>query len=433
MKTNLFTGIAIAATILFNINTASAQQQLAKENVITIKKKEINAFSTTNYKAFKAAVAPLIKQMGAKKVVGLGEGTHGTAEFYKIRFWISRILIEDYGFTYLAFENDLSDVWLLNQQLSTSNDLNTLMKNHLMSIWQNEETKEMLAWVKKYNTDHKKKVTISGIDYPLLKPDVEMLLTVLTKANDGAMLAAANGLLKAAALQDEVWVGFNDKSYKANMKAVFVGSKKGYVTTDSLEKQVKDSNFPAPLKAEAQLALANLKQGFAPFYGMVEEAERDSLMANNAALILKDSKDKMIVWAHNAHLGKAKIYDGAVGGTGDYLLKLFPNDYFVLGTGTANGTFAGTVDKRPTNNNPMIANPLEKPIKDSWEELFSTTGAPNFYFTTSTSKFKETVKPLRFIGFGIQSDASTYDKINLSKMFDAFLFIKDTKAPTPLK
>ncbi|MES2650814.1 MAG: erythromycin esterase family protein [Bacteroidota bacterium] len=433
MKPNLLSGIAIAATILFNINTASAQQQVAKENAITIGKKEISAFSTTNYKAFKVAVAPLIKQMGAKKVVGLGEGTHGTAEFYKIRFWISRILIEDYGFTYIAFENDLSDVWLLNQQLSTTNNLNTLMKNHLMSIWQNEETKEMLAWVKKYNADHKKKVIISGIDYPLLKPDVDMLLAVLAKANNQAMLSAANGLLKAAALQDEAWIGMNDKAYKANMKAVLAGSKKGYVTTDSLEKQVQSSNFPTLLKAEAQLALANLKQGFAPFYGMVEEAERDSLMAHNAALILKGSNDKMIVWAHNAHLGKVKIYGGAVGGTGDYLLKLFPNNYFALGTGTANGTFAGTVDKRPTNSNPMITNTLEKPIKDSWEELFSATGVPNFYFSTSTTKFKQTIKPLRFIGFGTNSDASTYDKSNLNKLFDAFLFIKDTNAPTPLK
>lgn len=434
MKLNLPMNMVVAMTaILFQISPVAAQQKSAKDHIITLKKNDIQAISLKDYRSFKASVAPLIKEMGVKKVIGLGEGTHGTAEFYKIRFWISRILIEDYGFTYIAFENDLSDVWLLNEQLSTTNDLNTLIKSHLMSIWQNEETKEMLAWVKRYNADHKKKVIISGIDYPLLKPDVEMLLATLAKAKDSKMLAAANGLLKAASLQDEAWVGMNDKNYKANMKAVFAGSKKGYVTTDSLEKQVKDSNFPMLLKEDAQMALANLKQGFAPFYGMVEEAERDSLMANNAALILKNSNDKMIIWAHNAHLGKAKIYDGAVGGTGDYLLKLFPNNYFVLGTGTANGTFAGTVDKRPTNNNPMIANTLEKPIKGSWEEIFSMTGSPNFYFLTSTSKFEQTVKPLRFIGFGTNSDASTYDKSNLSKLFDAFLFIKDTNAPTPLK
>lgn len=432
MKTTLLLGIAIVATILFDINTTSAQKLVVEKNTI-IDKKEISAFSTTDYNAFKASISPLVKQMGVKKVVGLGEGTHGTAEFYKIRFWISRILIEDYGFTYIAFENDLSDVWLLNQQLNTTKDLNTLMKNHLMSIWQNEETKEMLAWVKKYNEGHKKKVIISGIDYPFLKPDVEMLIAVSTKINDSAMLAAAKGLLKAATLQDEAWIGINDKAYKANMKSVFAGSKKGYITTDSLEKQVQSSNFPMPLKAEVQLALSNLKQGFAPFYGLVEEAERDSLMAHNASLILKNSNDKMIIWAHNAHLGKVKIYDGAVGGTGDFLLKLFPNNYFVLGTGTANGTFAGTVDKRPTNNNPMITNTLEAPLKESWEKLFSETGLSNFYFSTSGSKFQQTVKPLRFIGFGTKSDSSTYDKTNLSKLFDAFLFIKETNAPTPLK
>lgn len=424
--------VAITA-ILFQISPVVAQQKSAKDHTITLDKNATQAVSLKDYKSFKASIAPLIKEMGVKKVIGLGEGTHGTAEFYKVRYWIIRILIEEKGFNYIAFENDLSDVWALNQQLGNSNDLGQLMKNHLMSIWQNEETKEMLAWVKDYNTKHDKKVTISGIDFPILKPDVEMLMGILTKGQDTTLMPAVKSMLKAASVQDEAWIGMNDKTYKADWNLLAKGSKKGYAIADSIAKQISNLKLSAALKSEFEQAITNLKQGFAPFYGGTAEGDRDSLMASNAALILKNTDHKMIIWAHNAHLGKTKIYDNAVGGTGGYLLKLFPNNYFVLGTGTANGTFAGTVDVRPTNSNPMKTYTLEKPIKDSWEELFNQTAVSDFYFNPSKSSVSKLIKPLRFVGFGIKSDKSTYDRVSLSNMFDAFLFIKDTHAPTPLK
>ena len=393
---------------------------------------KVDAVVIDNFEEFKKSVAPLINEMGAKKVVGLGEGTHGTAEFYQLRFWISRILIKEKGFRNVAFENDLSDVWFLNQQLASSNDVGGLMKNHLMSIWQNQETRLFLEWIRAYNSKHKEKVTVSGIDFPLLKPDVDLLLSLLDQAADTTLKFSVAKMSKAAATQDEAWIGMNNKAYKADMKLLRAGSKKGYVIADSIEKQIVKANLPEEIKHHLQLAIANVKQGFAPFHSAVSEGDRDSIMAHNASLMLKDPQDKMIIWAHNAHLGKAKIYNGAVGGTGGYLLKLFPNNYFVLGTGTANGTFAGTLDVRPTNSNPMIKNTLEKPIEGSWEAMWSEIGT-NFYFKPEKFNPNKTIKPLRFIGFGTKSGASSYDQVNLVDLFDAFLFIRNSNAPTPLE
>ncbi|WP_158275393.1 erythromycin esterase family protein [Pedobacter sp. HMWF019] len=419
--------------ILFHSSSIVAQQKASTTEDTTLSAQEIKAISLKDYKSFKVNIAPLIKEMSDKRVVGLGEGTHGTAEFYKVRYWISRILVEEQGFDYIAFENDLSDVWALNQQISKTKNLGQLMKSHLMSIWQNEETKEMLDWVKQCNATHQRKVTLSGLDFPLLKPDVEMLISVLTKGQDLTLMPAVKSLYQAASLQDEAWIGMNDKSYKIDWKLLRSGSKSGYITADSIEKQMVNLQLSPVLKGEFQQALTNLKQGFAPFYGGTAEGDRDSLMANNAAMILKGSNSKMIIWAHNAHMGKTKIYAGTVGGTGSYLLKLFPNNYFVLGTGTANGTFAGTVDVRPTNSNLMKTYPLAKPIVGSWDEMLASKNIPSLYFSPSKTKLASLAKPLRLIGFGIKSDKSTYDTLNLAKMFDAFLFIKDTHASTPLK
>jgi erythromycin esterase len=419
MKQRVVTIVAIAALTVISFRI-SAQPD-----------KEISPIATDHFEGFKESITQLINEMGTKRIVGLGEGTHGTSEFYQLRFWISRILIEEKGFRNVAFENDFSDVWLLNKKLAASTDINTLMKSHIMSIWQNQETRAFLEWVKLYNGNHTEKVTVSGIDFPLLKPDAEVLLMLLDNVADTSLTASVRKMNEAATLQDQAWHGINDKAYKGNIKLVSAASKKGYLIADSLEKQLLGLNLPISLKNELRLAITNIKQGFAPFHNPTSAGDRDSLMAHNASMMLNEPADKLIIWAHNAHLGKTKIYGGTVGGTGGYLLKLFPNNYFALGTGTANGTFAGTKDRRPTNNNAMTVNKLEKPISGSWEALLREKGK-NFYFDTMRFNPEKKVMPLRFIGFGTNSGASTYQKVNLVDMFDAFLFLSETKAPAPL-
>src|SRR6201999_2873889 len=87
---------------------------------------------------------------------------------------------EDYGFNHIALENDYSDSWLLNQKLNTKANLDSLMKKRLLKIWQNKETREMLAWVRGYNNSHQQKITICGLDYVFASPDVEVIKQLLT-------------------------------------------------------------------------------------------------------------------------------------------------------------------------------------------------------------------------------------------------------------
>jgi erythromycin esterase len=406
---------------------------LPKDSVASLKFDALKAISSVNYEDFKRSIQPLIAEMSVKRIVALGEGTHGTAEFYKVRYWISRILIEEKGFNHIAFENDYSDGWYLTQGVNGKSDLNALMKKHLLSIWQNEETKELLTWVRAYNRKHGKKVVIDGLDYVMLTRDVELLKETLGKKGNAAFAAELEKLATAAALQDEVWNGMNIKGYKADYKKLQSSSRNAYLVADTLSGKLNKLSIQPSRKLASQHALTNLMQGLAPFYKVTEEAARDSIMAVNASLILKHTEDKMIIWAHNAHVAKTGIYNNAVGGTGGYITKLFPHNYFVLGTSTATGTFAATTDPRDTYTNPMNAYPLEKPIKDSWEELLSSINVPMVYFSAAAFNTEKVVRPLRYIGFSPKSGPSTFDKTNMSDHFDAFIFIKDTKAASPLK
>jgi len=419
----LFAGYAMAANHV--LDTAALNSNALK------------GISITSYAEFKKDVKPLIKQMGTQRIIGMGEGTHGTAEFYKVRFWLSRILVEDYGFDHIALENDWSDCWLLNNQLNTNISLDTLMKKRLLKIWQNQETKEMLTWVRTYNKSHRHPVVMDGLDYVYLNADTEVINQLLGKDVPATWNDSLQVINKAAAFQDAVWEESNHpKKNGLDGRLMDKSSAAAYNTADWLGHQIAGSALAPNLKEALHIAVENVKEGFAPFYAMATkqpDATRDSLMAYNAGLILKGKAGKMIIWAHNAHLAKKGIYNNEVGGTGGYLLKMFPGKYMVLGTSTAEGTFAATKEMRDTYTNPMAAYPLEVPIKTSWETYFSASGKPALYVMPMALNPGNFNKPLRFIGYGPQSGPGTNDTTNLSDLFDAFIFIKNTNAATPLQ
>lgn len=425
MKTTFPIFIAI---LCLSVNSR-AQKATGQNNV-----QDLYQVDMTNQKKFISEAKPLIEQMSQKRIVALGEGTHGTAEFYKLRYWITRELIEKKGFTHIALENDLSDGLLLNEGLNSEADLNILMKKRLLSIWQNEETKELLTWVRSYNQTHKKRVSIDGIDFVYINVDIEALQKVLV--NQTSFLASVEQLKAPASLQDEVWEAMNVKDSKIDFKAMGESSYKGYLMADSLDQRINASGLSMQVKSASHLIILNIKQAFAPFYHQAtktDEPSRDVNMAVNVAEILKNSNDKMIIWAHNAHVAKTGIYDNEVGGMGGEIIKRFPGQYFVMGTGTATGTFAATEQSRDSYTNPMKAYPLEKTIADSWETQFLALNKPAFYFFPAIYNSKNDVKPMRFIGYGPKSDPGTNDKTNISKHFDAFLFISNSTAATPLK
>jgi len=384
----------------------------------------VNSLSLSDYESFKAAIQPLVNTMSKKRIIGLGEGTHGTAEFYTIRFWISRLLVEDFGFNYIAFENDLADTWLMNSRLQDSTDLPALMKAHMLRIWQNEETRAFLDWVKVYNQSHQRQLTIAGLDYPYLSQDVLALDSLL---HNLPLAGTMQQLLQAANRQDALWEGRAEDA-----QLIRTGSKNGYLLADSVEKRLSGMELPEKDKQNCRLLLMNLKQGFEPFYRVLPESARDSIMAHNAAQLLSTPQDKMIIWAHNAHIAKKGIYGNTVGGMGAYLLRLFPDQYAALATVTAEGVHNGTSERMPTRGNVMLPVPLEKPIAGSWEAYFERILPANYWVETKGFNVDGEKKPLRFVGYGMDSGKSSYDTTDLVSLFDAFLFLKTTHAPTVL-
>ncbi|UOG74625.1 erythromycin esterase family protein [Hymenobacter tibetensis] len=399
----------------------------------------INPVSLQSYEAFRAAVKPLVAQMATKKIVALGEGTHGTSEFYTLRFWLTRILMEEHGFKQVALENDYTDSYLLDEALRQPNAaVAPLMKAHLYSIWQNQEMAELLTWLQTHNRTHRKQFHLRGFDAVSAVPDAQQLSALATRYPAAKLTDLTSKLETAAVVQDSVWHNLNKKGYKFNRKRWLSNGLSAYYTVEKLQQALRTAKLPRRQRELAQGFALDAKLNFSVFYEYEvnkKDAPRDSLMAQMTKFLVRGKNDKVILWAHDAHLARKSTdpTDNNGGGAGSYIERMFPGQYFVLGTSTATGTFAATTDRLITYDSPMASYPLEKPLAGSWEASLSAVKVPVFYLQTQQLGVQNLERPLRFVGYRPDSGKDSYSNYQLTEAYDALLFVRQTKAATPLK
>ncbi|GAB2772701.1 erythromycin esterase-like protein [Hymenobacter luteus] len=400
----------------------------------------INPVSMQSFEAFRTAVQPLVKQMAGKKVVAMGEGTHGTAEFYKLRFWLTRILMEEHSFDRLGLENTYGDTYLLNQALqqrTATTDLKPLMQKHLISMWQNQEMVELLTWMQARNRRQRRQVELTGIDNMFTTADAQLLQQGLAKAKNPEVQAAVAQLLKSAQYNDNYWYKLSDKTFKRNRPEWLSSGYAGYLAAEKLVQLLPATKLPRKQREVLAGAAKNAHLGLDVFYQYEKfkrDSSRDSAFAEMTKFIAGGSH-KVIIWAHNAHVGRtvAATDDRSNGGgTGDYLERMFPGQYFVLATATGAGTFAATQDVFISPASVMASYPLSAPKAGSWEAAMSQVSSPLYFFDTHQLGAQDLKRPHRLVGQTVGGE-DYYADTQLGVTYDAMLFVRQGTAATPLR
>lgn len=352
-----------------------------------------------------------LQKMGNYKVVGLGEGTHGTSEFQTVRSDIARYLVTKKGFNIICLENSYGWCVALNKYIRTGEgNIDTLMKENLLGMWQNQETKELLEWLKTYNQTHKRKVELTGMDYSCILPAAE-LIPSLQDPNTNELITELKTRCKEL-----------DNAY-AHMdtyprKDLFENGVKGYELIQQIKPLLPDS---------LALIIYNIESAFNSIYKPVktqQEASRDEQMAGMVKrMATRDAK--IIIFAHQAHLARKSIFDDDSngGGSGSYLTHYFPQQYFALGTGTSGGTISVTKDRFILHTSRFSPCALPAAPDSSWEQSFAPNGNQ---FIDCTKIGNQSLK-LRFTGYGPPS-ADDFVNVKLHDLFDGFIFIKTTHA-----
>jgi erythromycin esterase len=230
-------------------------------------------------------------------------------------------------------------------------------------------------------------------------------------------------LYNNASYYDSIWTNQNDTSFHFSFDTVFARMKEAYIASVTIDSLSSTSGLKT--SDDFKTALLNFQYWYKGVMG--EEVMRDQCMANMAMQFAKRKNCKLIVWAHEVHLALESPYDNkSVGGAGGYIKNQFPG-YYVLGMGTASGTYSASPDRYDSRINILHPYPLAAVKAGTWDEACEKEKFPAFFVLFSQVKTALPQLPFRVVGYGTDSDAYS-DKNALNELFDAYIFIRKTTA-----
>tara|TARA_R110002167_G_scaffold354407_1_gene568220 strand:- start:247 stop:2022 length:1776 start_codon:yes stop_codon:yes gene_type:complete len=366
---------------------------------------------------------PLIEKIGNKKIVAIGESTHGTSEFYQLREIITKRLIKEKGYSLVVLENPYDDIEILNRDLHKT-PLDSLMRKHLFSIYQTQEMKSFLQWYKDNKSEYN--IKFKGCDdsywvfYELLKDNINSI-------NDKVL----NKLLEE--LKSNI-----SKSSTENLKKEYKVNNSIYNNILEIENYLESTK---KITQSIKEILFNGKNTYINYVNIKNQKpfqSRDEIMADRIAFLAKNSDNKIIVWAHNAHISNEIITDNEIGIMGRDLKKDFNQDYYTIGLTTLKGSYS-YMDEKFINGDHSYKEKLKTESLQPVDSLLWENGLSknNNSFIIDMTDLKnelntdEIIAPTRLIGYAKESEEDIY-YLPLIKNFDSLIFIKETNSTRPI-
>lgn len=389
----------------------------------------------------------LMERIGDANVVMLGEASHGTHEYYTWRAQISKRLIEEKGFTLITVEGDWPDCAEINKWikgLSPIENIHDVLKNFTRWptwMWGNWEIAAFASWLKDYNQNKAsdEKVGFYGMDVYSLWDSLKIIVDYLEKEDP-----------ESAKLAQNAWKCFEPYKERDNYASVFRSEKKGCKDEVlRLLNEVRTNAYSYNTQPEAglnteinALVVANAENYYKTMALFSDESwnVRDRHMMETLDTLKKyhGYTSKIIIWAHNTHIGDARATDmGAHGllNIGQLARQLYgKNDVVLVGFGSHSGSVvAGDHWGAPMRN-------MEVPsaISGSFENTLHTAIGGNALFIVNENEELRNIlsEKMGHRAIGVVYDPArergNYVPSNIAERYDAFLFIDQTNALHPI-
>ena len=401
----------------------------------------------------------LLEHIGDAQCVLLGEATHGTDEFYAMRAQITLELITKKGFNAVCLEADWPDAYRINQYIKgkkTDKDSMQALDNFKRFpqwMWRNTQMIEFVSKLHNHNTrlSQNKKVGIFGLDLYSLYSSIDEVLKYLD-ATDPAAAQRARKRYECLAL------------YRHNAQEY------GYATTFDIAAscQQKVVEQLMDLRASAlELMRHGAHEAFDEYFYaeqnayIVTSAEkyyrslffeapnsswniRDTHMMETAQALLSYlkrtvEKPKIVIWAHNSHIGNAAATQ--MGWQGEINIgQLMKEKYGKHAKLVGFTTYSGTVSAASNWDGHVERKTIRPALPNSYEDLLHSLNIPQLMLLIGRDKELDQAlaqeRLERAIGVIYRPETerlSHYFGTQLSNQFDAIIHCDQTTALEPLE
>jgi erythromycin esterase-like protein len=381
-----------------------------------------------------------------KRVVLLGEASHGTEEFYRARAAITRRLVERHGFNMVAVEADWPDASAIDRYVRgrpAPADTEPPFQRFPTWMWRNTAVADMVRWMETHNAalPPERRAGFHGLDLYNLGSAMTEVLAYLDRTDPEAAAEARQryGCLLPWASEP---AGYGRRALSAGYSRCEQAVSE--MCRELLERQRADGPDDELLDAAANARLIASAEEYyrVMYYGGPDSWNlRDTHMADTLDQLLRarGPDSKAVVWAHNSHLGDARATDMSWSrdelNLGQLCRERYDGQVASIGFGTHTGTVAAATDW----NGPMEVKRVNPSRPDSVERLFHDAGvSPSLVeFARHPDLAAALVEPRleRFIGVIYRPDTerwSHYAEARLSAQFDAWVWFDETTAVTPL-
>jgi erythromycin esterase-like protein/predicted phosphoribosyltransferase len=402
---------------------------------------------------------PLMELIGESRFVLLGEASHGTHEFYRERARITQRLIKEKGLTAVAVEADWPDAYRVNRYVrGASDDVDAEealsdFRRFPRWMWRNSDVVDFVEWLRTHNdtvSSAGSKAGFYGLDLYSLHASMKAVIQYLERIDpDAASRARARYACFDHFGPDPQVYGFiaatdRSKSCRDEVVSQLVELRRRateYARRDG--RIAEDELFYAEQNARL---VKNAEEYYRSMF--FEEVSswnlRDSHMVETldalvAHLGRQDGRAKIVVWAHNSHLGDAQATEMGQRGelnVGQLVREKYGRDAVLVGFTTHHGTVTAASDWGGVAERKRV----RPALPGSCEALFHCALAARFLLTwRSNVAVGDALRDPRLeraIGVIYRPETermSHYFQARLTQQFDAVLHFDETRAVEPLE
>lgn len=388
-----------------------------------------------------------LSYLGNSRIVGLGEATHGTKEFFQLKHRIFRYLVENHNYKIFGFESDLGEsIYFDRYVCSGQGDINVLM-NTIMHFWtwRTEEVKDLLEWMRTYNEGktEEEKIHFIGLDCQFMTYQPALLLDYFNRVKPEFIDEIEPTLNMISAMNNTSLASVLD--YYTNMdvsrKQEISDSLDTVLTKlDEIESELisKSSHFEYRY---IRRLVRNMQQVndviFASTHNNTGVNYRDKYMAENAVWLsaLFGESTKIAVWAHNLHVGSK------YSSMGYHLRRELDDLYQIVGFSFSKGSFTAVTQTAPGSYSGLNRQTINSnPPQGSLNHLFYKAEYNNFILKVADiltdselGNWISASRPFLMIGAMFNGDpADYYSDIYLREYFDVVINYDKTSAAVKL-
>ncbi|MFD7915052.1 erythromycin esterase family protein [Streptomyces sp. NPDC059752] len=300
-------------------------------------KEHANPLSTLTPGAPAEDLKPLGEALRGIRIVGLGESTHGTSEFFRLKHRIVEFLVREEGFTTLAMEASQSAARALDAYIRYGTGTPERLVARLgFWTWRTREMVDLVEWLRAHNRylPEERRTRFVGTDPQLCADSVEAVAAFLrrTAPDQTGRVSALDVLARArpGSLPDP------DKALMRRAEEI------ARLVADHVEQSGPGDDSAEALE-HARILVRAADLVTRPFTASAGEdgvyAARDRYMAEAVARLVDDDPEaRVMVWAHNGHIAKG-TYGEQVPALGSALRARYGDAYYALALLFGKGSF----------------------------------------------------------------------------------------------